>query len=460
MDVVQSNFEEVVALLEATLPRTEFISVDCEMTGIRGRPEMWLDSPQHRYGKLKFIASKYRLIQVGVALFYREAEELKVLPLNFYVFPRDPNANIVLEVGAVAFNRRNDMDFNKWIYEGIHYIDEYAEDMLHTRVYGADNSTEITLIRQSDIEMFREINAKVHRWLESDETELELTSLNAFHRKYFYQRVVKDFPNITSETCGDSKCPVLKLKKESAESQAELKEERQRLRMQEALGFRRVFKLLITAKKPLLGHNLLVDLLFIYSSFQGKLPAELPDFQAMVHADFPEIYDTRHMYLSIPGFRQQHETERTGGSLTEIHNYLKQTVQVKLTLAAGCERYTGAKAHEAAYDAYITGEVFLMLKTLIPDSVMYRNHLTLYRSLFTINLEGGFGLPDGPVWVIKGFGLETLEGFNVKKFGDSIAFLHLEADQEVPLDLLRSKNIEIADLESQLLNDEPAKGTD
>jgi hypothetical protein len=455
MDVVQSNFEEALALLEALLPRAEFISIDCEMTGIRGRAEMWLDSPQLRYNKLKFIASRYRLIQVGVAVFYHDGGELKALPLNFYVFPRNESEKVILEVGAIAFNRKNDMDFNKWIYEGIHYIDEQGEALLHNRLYGvSDPSAEIVLHRQRDIELFIEVTAKVHAWYESGETELELSALNAFHRKYFYQKLLKEFPGVTTETCGDARGATLKLRKEIMVDSAQLKEERQRLKMQDGLGFRRVFKMLTAAKKPLLGHNLLIDLLFIYASFKGKLPLQLADFQAMVQADFPEIYDTRHMYLSIPGFRQQFETERVGSSLTELHEYLREITHFSVPLALGCEKYAGKKAHEAGYDAYVTGEVFLMLRGR-GDIQEYCNLLTLYRSIFTINLAGGTVLPAGEILVVKGQDLLVkLDGFNVKKINDTLAFLILDTEQALAFRSMTDLGLEVFDLDSQLIHED------
>jgi len=457
---VQSNFAEAVALLEAALPKAEFVAIDCEMTGIRGKPEMWLDSPQLRYSKLKFIASRYKLIQVGVAVFYVEDGHNKCLPLNFYVFPRDPSEKVILEVGAVAFNRKNDMDFNKWIYEGIHYIDEAGEAQLRNKVYSSEVSNEIVLSRPYDIEMFREITDRVQAWYLSEETELEIHSLNAFHRKYFYQRVMKDFPDIITETMGDSKTPTLKLKKESLSSQGELKEERQRVKFEEGLGFRRVFKMLTASKKPLVGHSLLIDLMFIYASFKGRLPYHFAEFQALLHEDFPEVYDTRHMFLTIPGFREQFEAQRLGASLTEIHEYISKTSELVMTLALGCEKYLGKKAHEAAYDAFVTGELFLMFRSVVPDFTIYRNLLSLYRSLFTIKLEGGTVLPEGKVLVIKGQDLEAkLEGFKVQRIGDSIALLLLDVGQDEPTELLSSKGIEAADLESQLLQDE-VKGSD
>lgn len=459
MDIVQSNFEEAITLLEATLPITEFVSIDCEMTGIKGKPENWLDSPQLRYNKLKFVATRYSLIQVGIALFYRDGADRKVLPLNFYVFPREPSEKVILEVGAVAFNRKNDMDFNKWIYEGVHYVDAYTEKQIKNRIFDVDNSPRVELKRPAEIEMFREIATNVRDWYISGKKKLEIPALNAFHRKYFYQFILKEFPNVTTEALGDGKVHKLILKKKSSAKREEQKRDRRSHKFQEQLGFRRVFKMLVAAKKPLLGQNLLIDLLFVYQSFEGRLPYHLGDFVAKVHADFPVIYDTRQMYLSIPGLKEQFERDTFGGSsLTEIHEYLKQSVQIDLALAPGCERYAGTKAHEAGYDAFITGELYLMLRNFAPDTAKYCNLLALYKSMMAINLEGGTVLPADKVLVVRGQDLETvLVGYDVKKIGLDIGFLLLHASQEQPTELFLAHNIEAANLESQLVTEDSPK---
>lgn len=38
------------------------------------------------------------------------------------------------------------------------------------------------------------------------------------------------------------------------------------------IGFSKVFKLLVTLKKPMVGHNTLLDLMFMYQQFYKPLP--------------------------------------------------------------------------------------------------------------------------------------------------------------------------------------------
>ena len=61
------------------------------------------------------------------------------------------------------------------------------------------------------------------------------------------------------------------------------------------LGFTRVVDFLSSMKKPLIVHNGLMDLLFLYDKFYGPLPEEVDAFTAAINKVFPLIFDTKHM---------------------------------------------------------------------------------------------------------------------------------------------------------------------
>jgi hypothetical protein len=44
------------------------------------------------------------------------------------------------------------------------------------------------------------------------------------------------------------------------------------------MGFSKVIEELIHAKKPIIGHNMFLDILFIYYQFIDDLPASLSEF--------------------------------------------------------------------------------------------------------------------------------------------------------------------------------------
>jgi hypothetical protein len=131
--------------------------------------------------------------------------------------------------------------------------------------------------------------------------------------------------------------------------------------MQEGLGFRRVFKLLTAAKKPLIGHNILSDLANLYSSFKGGLPLDFGDFRALVHADFPVVYDTSYMYNHIPRLRLKSWPVT---SLPVIRQHLKPSTEFSVPLHPSCPVYEGRKAYEEGYDGLLVAELYLIMRAL------------------------------------------------------------------------------------------------
>lgn len=65
------------------------------------------------------------------------------------------------------------------------------------------------------------------------------------------------------------------------------------------LGFSQVIESIIQAKKPMIGHNMFLDMLFIYSQFIGKLPNTMSNFTQKWLDMFPTVYDTKCMANSL-----------------------------------------------------------------------------------------------------------------------------------------------------------------
>lgn len=66
----------------------------------------------------------------------------------------------------------------------------------------------------------------------------------------------------------------------------------------------------------LVGHNCMLDLMFLYSCFIGPLPDTVEEFQKLLHGLFPMIVDTKYM-ATLDG-----QTTGTKSSLDEINRGL------------------------------------------------------------------------------------------------------------------------------------------
>jgi CheY-like chemotaxis protein len=61
-------------------------------------------------------------------------------------------------------------------------------------------------------------------------------------------------------------------------------------KLRERAGFLRVWRLLTAARKPIVGHNLTYDLLFLMSHFhRSPLPSTLAECKATLHELFPQV---------------------------------------------------------------------------------------------------------------------------------------------------------------------------
>jgi hypothetical protein len=59
------------------------------------------------------------------------------------------------------------------------------------------------------------------------------------------------------------------------------------------MGFSLVVQELINAKKPLIGHNCMYDIIFVYNQFISKLPATYPQFIESWNKLFPFTFDNK-----------------------------------------------------------------------------------------------------------------------------------------------------------------------
>ncbi|EFJ49494.1 hypothetical protein VOLCADRAFT_120753, partial [Volvox carteri f. nagariensis] len=163
---------------------------------------------------------------------------------------------------------------------------------------------------------------------------------------------------------------------------------RQRLEMLvEQSGFSQVLDVLRDAGRPLVGHNASLDLAYTLSQFNGVLPRNWRAYKALLQRAFPGgLYDTKHIATQLiaagvpvgdSGLANLYRTlmdeqwlrahvpgvglpATLGGGVPEIRH------------APGFAGYVGAsveKAHEAGFDAFMTGAAFTRLLRFVAAKV-------------------------------------------------------------------------------------------
>jgi len=140
------------------------------------------------------------------------------------------------------------------------------------------------------------------------------------------------------------------------------------------VGFSRIFQVLASCKKPLVGHNVLTDLLLTYEKFYKPLPESFKDFKSELHELFPLIHDTKFIAFEIrrnPVFQERNFLDNT--NLEKLHAALSSNdaqffalFAPSIPLAENCYRYLEDKMpHEAGYDSFLSGFVFLRMAHIL-----------------------------------------------------------------------------------------------
>jgi len=128
-----------------------------------------------------------------------------------------------------------------------------------------------------------------------------------------------------------------------------------------AVGFRSIIDYISNSRKLILGHNMLLDLLHTYGRFVKPLPNTLSEFKTNIHSTFPNILDTKYFISNCPPilniFTHTGLEEAYQKTKAELYNY------PNIVFAKEFNRYSNEnnKNHEAGYDAYITGCLFIRL---------------------------------------------------------------------------------------------------
>ena len=379
MDVNKDNFAEAFIKFESLLPTCKFVSFDEEMTGMFSTGEGMKrdDNAQARYTKMIEVATKYGIIQFGVCLFHETGEgELTATPFNFYVFPNS-GSDLVMSPSAIDFLRKNNMDFAQWISKGITFVDKAGEEKLRNKFYPPESDEPkkyIVLTRTSDIEIIDKCMEDVKALMDDEKAIENATSCilqpnNSYLRRVIYEQLEIRYPNqVNVDKNEHGHIVVTKIdpsKQYEIEEKKRIEKEKQ---FHDALGFRRVYNALISAKKPIVGHNLFFDLLFMYRWLDSALPADFELFRQDLHSKFPWIYDTKYITsLNVDGTKipdtclqkcYEHYMKNNTENNNENNIENKKEIQIKMSdIVVGYEG-DNAQYHNAGYDAYTTGCVF------------------------------------------------------------------------------------------------------
>ncbi|EFJ39774.1 hypothetical protein VOLCADRAFT_108501 [Volvox carteri f. nagariensis] len=401
VDVTRHNFEVMLPMVRRYLASCDFFAFDCEMTGLflDGQTENYLDDMQDRYTRTAAAAQSFIITQFGLSCFRRQPEpgpggEARYLAatFNFYLFPRPP------EGAAFGSSRRFLCDAGSLSFLASQLDRENFSNNANNGGGGGGGEVpraDVALTNPGDQEFVQNLVASVRDWLASGSSQpLDLPPVNRYLRLLTYQALARPenfggppggSPDwqpgfVVKKVNGERNMTLVRLVRcgsaaEAAALEAAEQAEK-RAGVAAAAGFAAVWEAMRECGRPAVGHNCMFDVAYGISQFgEGRLPATWEGFKrAVAHWFRGGLYDTKHICRQLPELLGSDTMLAVMyGSLVPQNSVTSGTgplpARVSISHARGFEKYVavaaGELAHEAGYDAFMTGSVFAALEAVM-----------------------------------------------------------------------------------------------
>ena len=429
MELTCINYEKEENRIIELIKTCDYISFDLEMTGIENdENNILFDTPENRYIKYKKTSEKYSIIQLGLTIFNREKNVqnntsqiiYNCYPYNLYLFP---NANDLktlsqdsmnLEIKSMLFNRKGKLDFNKWINEGIYYLNQKQYRNLYKNITQNNINNDDFYIdtsflskKPSDLEQ-AENTIKEIRENFVDVKIVANSYIIDYMPKFLLYYIKKKLPNnlYFKENCRIFRnwCTLITRFKNQEEKDELYKNDvlSQLRELEHKKGVKKITDAIFNkfscgnvdvdknfieqkfSKNKLIGHNMSLDLMFIISNLGESLPDKYTDFKKMIKNSFDTIYDTKLLFEEF----KKNEINKNNIAIKDVRSvldnmypYLKSRYDhlIKFVIKTKNDEFKEDQFHSAGYDSYITGKCFLyMLHGDVTGQILNKNKNKIY----------------------------------------------------------------------------------
>ena len=393
MEVTVDNFSKAFQILEGKIESADFIAVDGEFTGLsafrEGAPSY--ETLEKVYEKARNGTGKMMLVQYGICLFVwkEELNEYEAVPFSFFIFPRPYKKfgnDIVFtaQSSSINFLAENGFDFNKLFQKGVSFMNPREEriaqqnidrDIEHAMekekqsvmnvVPAAESEASKVFIPKDQREFITGVCDMVKSFVQGDSSDaLDLPPCTAFQRKLIYEKVEEMYPlglylESATNAAEDKFIRVHKTvtgyKKNIEEKFATEKQQ-----LQDRVGFINVMRLLTKSRNPIIGHNMFKDLLLTYSNFFGELPPTFREYKESVHELFPTVFDSK-VLATVPPMSNVLTNSSVDKLVREINEGNLPDPCTKMSAKLQNEEGFSERFHDAGYDAFSTGRIFISL---------------------------------------------------------------------------------------------------
>jgi len=390
VEVTQKNFDAILPVIRRAITDCEYMAIDCEMTGLYASEGQlsFYDNMEERYAELATSARTFIPAQLGLSCFVRNGSNgYEAQTFNIFLVPasfNDHQRRFSCEPKSMKFLAQCGFDFNKCFIEGVPFMPLKVRDEQLAKARAKKQPNRIAVRGPAAVEFVGQLVEQVRAWLNtSKKSALQLPPVNPYLHSLQLQELQKNQFGDSStpgfyiehmEVPGQP-LPCLRLVKASVEeiaawNQSEV--QKQSDEVSAATGASLILEIVRDSGKPIVGHNPMWDLVYILESFAEQLPETYPEFKTMVQAWLPGgLYDTKLIALrnqQVFGFDTSlsalHGALHCREEVPQLPSGLQHKPTLEVTHAPGFTRYRDVVpsgrsfAHEAGFDAFMSGVVF------------------------------------------------------------------------------------------------------
>uniref|UniRef100_A0A8C3KAV5 PARN like, ribonuclease domain containing 1 n=1 Tax=Calidris pygmaea TaxID=425635 RepID=A0A8C3KAV5_9CHAR len=369
MEVGAADFERCLPSLRDRVRRAAFLGEPPPGKGRAApRPSFvhsLFDSPAERYLKARQSVQRFTVAQLGEC--WSEAENhlprFVVHSYNFFLFPSTlglSDVEFTLSASSIQFLSRYGFDYNKVCNLSARNLEQRKKNAFSSIGLSALSALPKFLLFFGFFFFF---------------------SLG--YQVFEVQLVLREaLQNVWTQPLGDKKVMVKKVSPQHRQLLENSPNDccRKELILLSARGFTNLFQTLVKAKKPLVGHNMLMDLMHLHDKFYKPLPESYEEFKRNIHNLFPVLIDTKTVTKSV-------WKVRCTGLLVWSQTLSFTQKRGCLPLVLHAEKKS---PHEAGYDAFLCGSGKMPLNDAVEADPSFSQYLTvLAEYLNKVNLIRG-----------------------------------------------------------------------
>ena len=323
MELTRDNYYDLEPKILLDIEKCDFIALDLELSGLNQSMFKLYDSPEENFLKSKNNAENFRIIQLGITIFIKNIDNNKeyiAKPYNIYVFPSEKQHNNKFDfyLDSIIFNREHGCDFHKWISKGVSYLNDDNLNKLVERSMNNDINKynpnigsihkNIMLYKEKDKIIYEDFLNKFNEFYNDPNEKLFKHEKIYKHLVLFFLNKLNDeirnriFIEYKEETIGQEvKDFIIIHKLTPEEKQLKMIENNNEIfsLIKKEKGVKNIIEKIIELKKPIVGHNCFIDLIFIMSHFMEEIPKSYKEYKNKLKNKFMGgIYDTKYLYNS------------------------------------------------------------------------------------------------------------------------------------------------------------------